>query len=108
MISGYLSNAHAELGYTEHDDVPAMPLCIKRANNKFGGGAFEVQDKDGAWMADFRNHTDAKRFVATYGVKGLQQSLDDANRRESEKLGRQIDAALGVQPSHEPKENDRG
>jgi hypothetical protein len=33
------------------------------------------------------------------GVQGLQQSLDEANRREVEKMGRQIDGALGVDSS---------
>lgn len=80
--SGYMSNGHAKLGYTSQDSVPEQPLRLTQARNQWGRDSHRVVDKDGAWMADFRNPTDAKRFVEGYG-KGLAPPVREDRELQS-------------------------
>lgn len=73
IYRGQLTNGHAALGLTAHDDAPGLPLRTINGRSGVGGPCLRVVDAGGAWVADFRNPTDAKRFVSAYNAKGEQR-----------------------------------
>lgn len=72
IYRGQLTNWHAALGLSGHDDAPGLPLRIINGRTGIGGTCLRVVDAGGAWVADFRNRTDAKRFVSAYNAAGAK------------------------------------